>query len=182
MTSASLLLIGALLLGPPGGERQTPVLTPTQPQPGDPAIAPAHVDAERAGPEPMPGQPIDPEPIGVEQPSPEPQPADPMPSELPTWQADPVPSEGPSEVTPIADWTTPLDPEVVAASKQAPPKGWALWAPAVGVFGVMITTQLITGLTCEPDVYCGTRGWPWRAMGFVTVGLAGGGGWLHGGR
>lgn len=184
MTSASLLLTGALLLGPPSGERQTPVLTPTQPQPGEPAIAPAHVDSERAGPEPMPAQP--PEPAQPTEPEPlpvadEPAPADQPPGdELPSWQADPGPTDGSTEGTPIADWTTPVDPTAVVTTKQAPPKGMALFAPAIGVFGMMITTQLITGLTCEADVYCGTRGWPWRAMGFATVAFAGGGGWLQG--
>lgn len=175
MTSASLLLIGTLLLGPPSGEG-TPAITPTQPQPGEPAIAPAHVDTDPAGPEPMPAQPIEPESV-VER---EPSPAD---GELPSWQQEPTPGEQPSEAVPIADWTTPVDPQLVApASKQAPAKGMSLFAPAIGLFGAMITSQLITGLTCESDVYCGTRGWPWRVLGVAGMGFAGGGGWLQGKR
>jgi hypothetical protein len=176
MTSASLILTGALLFGPPGGERPTPVLTPTQPHPGEPAIAPAHVDAERAGPEPMPAPPVEPEPVVTPEPEPEPT------NELPSWQEGPRPADGSSDPTSIADWTTPVDPEAVPTSKQAPPKGMALFAPAIGVFGVMVTTQLITGLSCDQDVYCGTRGWPWRGLGFVTTALVGGGGWLEGKR
>jgi hypothetical protein len=174
MTSASLMLTGALLLGPPSGDRQTPVLTPSKTQPGEPAIAPAHVDAERAGPDPMLAQPTDPEPVAA---------AEPEPSELPSWQAEPGPTEGPREATPIADWTTAVDVEVVPAqSKQAPPGGVGVFAPAIAMYGLMITTQLVAGTVCEQDAYCGTRGWPWRAMGFATVGLAGLGGWLHGTR
>jgi hypothetical protein len=179
MTSASLILTGALLFGPPNSERPTPVLTPTQPQPGEPAIAPAHVDSERAGPEPMPAQPIEPEPVTTTEPEPAPEDD---PAELPSWQEGPTPPEESGEPTSIAGWDTPIDPEVVKASRQAPPKGMALFAPAIGVFGLMITTQLITGLTCDPDVYCGTRGWPWRGLGIGTMALAGGGGWLQGKR
>lgn len=174
MTSAPLLLLGTLLLGPPSGEG-SPALAPTQPQPGEPAIAPAHVDAERAGPEPMPALPSEPEPLV----QPEPPPPD---DGLPSWEETPAPAEQTDPGTPIADWNAPIDPEVTATSKQAPPKGMALFAPAIGVFGAMITTQLITGLSCENDVYCGTRGWPWRFLGLATMGFAGGGGWLQGQR
>jgi hypothetical protein len=173
MTSASLLLLGTLLLGPPS---ETPVLTPTQPQPGEPAIAPAHVDAERAGPEPMPALPSEPDPAIANEAEPAPE-----PSELPSWQETPAPEVQPNDSTPIVDWTTPLDPEVAAASKQAPTSGMAVFAPGMGVFGAMVVTQLITGLTCE-DVYCGTRGWPWRLLGVATMGFGGGGGWLQGKR
>ncbi|MFO7565382.1 MAG: hypothetical protein R6X02_22255 [Enhygromyxa sp.] len=186
MTSASLCLVGALLLGPPGGERQTPVLTPTQPQPGEPAIAPAQIDAERAGPEPMPALPTEPEPLAVDpdpDPSPDPSPdPDSEPATLPSWEDNPAPTEGPHEATPSADWSTPIAPELVATRKQAPPGGAAVFAPAIAMFGLMISSELATGLACEQDVYCGTRGWPWRALGLGTVGLAGMGGWLHGKR
>lgn len=175
MASAPLLLLGTLLLGPPSGEG-SPAVGPTQPQVGEPAIAPAHVDAERAGPEPMPALPSEPEPVASE---PEPEPA---PSELPSWQETPAPNVPSDQATPIADWTTPVDPTIAGTSKQAPPKGMGLFAPAIGFFGAMITTQLITGLSCDNDVYCGTRGWPWRFMGIATMGFAGGGGWLQGQR
>ncbi len=185
MTSASLLLTGALLLlGPPSKERPTPVLTPTQPQPGEPAIAPAQIDSERAGPEPMPAQPgeLAPEPA-VEQPEPTPTP-EPEGNSLPSWQEGPSPAPDSQTPTPVVDWTTPVDPNLATpvAIKEGPAKGWGLVGAAGGVFGGMIVTQLITGLSCENDVYCGSRGWPWRFFGMSTMGLAGAGGWLQGKR
>ncbi len=176
------LLTGALLLGAPS-ESPTPVLTPTQPQPGEPAIAPATIDAERAGPEPMPAQPgeLAPEPAAA----PEPSPPDDGEGTLPSWQQGPAegPAAEPSPVAPgdagsLADWQAPVDPAYVEP-EPGPLKGWGLVGAAGGVFGGMVLTQLITGLTCD-DVYCETRGWPWRLMGLATMGLAGGGGWVHG--
>jgi hypothetical protein len=179
------VLMGVLAFGPPDE-----VLTPTQPQAGEPAIAPAQIDAERAGragPERLPTEP--PAPTPVDQPEPEPS--------LPSWQDDAAPSEepgeGPSESpserpeepTAIADWTTPVDPTYVAdpidSGDPGPRKGWGLIGAAGGMFGGMVLSQLFTGLGCT-DVYCGTRGWPWRAMGLATVGLAGSGGWVVGQR
>jgi hypothetical protein len=183
MISASLLVTGALLFGPPSGDRPTPVLAPTQPQPGEPAIAPAEIDAERAGPEPMPAQPgeLEPEPATIEQPEPTPE-AEPGDT-LPSWQEGPSVEPDPGDTTPIADWTTPIAPDLVAPEiKEAPAKGWGLVGAAGGVFGGMVVTQLITGFRCEADVYCGTRGWPWRLFGIGTMGLAGGGGWMQGKR
>src|SRR5690606_4800149 len=126
----------------------------------------------------MPAKPSEPEPVASE---PEPvasEPA-PAPSELPSWQETPAPNVPLDQATPIADWTTPVDPAVAAASEQAPPPGMALFAPAIGFFGTMVISQLITGISCDNDVYCGTRGWPWRFMGIATMGFAAGGGWFQ---
>jgi hypothetical protein len=179
-TSASLCLAYALL-GPPDqgpSERQTPVLTPTQPHRGEPAIGPAQSDGDRAVAEPE-AQPLDP----VEPPL-EPEPAPEPGTELPSWEADPAPAPvGDPGSAPIADWTTPVEsfaPPIAAPAP--PPKGTALFGAAAGVFGLMVVTQLGTGVVCEADVYCGTLGWPWRMLGFTTVGLAGGGGWQLGKR
>jgi hypothetical protein len=179
MTSATLLLLGALLLGPPGGERQTPVLTPTQPQRGEPAIAPAVIDSERAGPEPEPmlAQPDELPPEPMLEPDPEPE-----PDALPSWEEGPSPAD-PNESTPLADWQTPVDPNAVRPQiNEGPAKGWGLIGAAGGIYGGMVVTQLITGFRCEADVYCGTRGWPWRLLGLTTMGFAGGGGWIQGKR
>src|SRR5690606_3046072 len=94
MTSASLFLASALLLEPPAldperdpSEDRTPVLTPTQPQPGEPAIAPARIEGERALTEPESSPPAEP-PIPVD---PKPDQPDQLEGELPSWQADPGP-------------------------------------------------------------------------------------------
>jgi hypothetical protein len=178
------VLAGVLAFGPPDE-----VLTPTQPQVGERAIAPAQIDAERAGPEPLPSEPPAPTPVDPPEPGPEPG--------LPSWQDqvgpnggpnEVAPSEGPEQPTPIADWTTPVDPTYVAdpiasvdPAERGPRKGWGLIGVAGGMFGGMVLSQLFTGLGCS-DVYCGTRGWPWRAMGLATYGFAGGGGWVVGQR
>ena len=168
LTSGSLLLITTLVLQPPS-ERPTPVLTPSKVPVGEPAIAPAVIDNERqAAPEPTLAEPVEPEPtVVVQQPE----------GELPSWSDTPsstprphvTPDDGatepgdgalPSDETPIADWTTPVS--VTAPEPTGPRRGWGLISVAGGVFGGMVVTQLITGLTCE-DVYCGTRGWGWRS-------------------
>jgi len=180
LTSASLCLAYALL-GPPDqdpGERQTPVLTPTQPHRGEPAIGPAQLDGERAVAEPD-AQPIAPEDHAIDpvtEPSPD--------NALPSWQADPAPAPvGDPGSGSIADWTTPVESFPPPTAPPAPPpKGTALFGVAAGMFGMMVVTQLSAAAICDQDVYCGTRGWPWRTLGFATVGLAGGGGWQLGKR
>ena len=176
------LLTSALAFGPPDE-----VLTPTQPHVGEPAIAPAVIDSERAGPEPTEGIAEVPTPDPVVEPGP-------GDAGLPSWNADPVPGdpsgaptdavppvEGPSEAG-LQDWTAPVDPDYVQPSEDpGPGKGWGLISLAGGFFGGMIVTQIITGVTCS-DAYCGTRGWPWRIMGLGITGFAGGGGWLQGKR
>jgi hypothetical protein len=178
MTPAPLIFAATLLLGPPTGEPAEPVISPTQPQPGEPAIAPAQIDAERAltepGPLPSAEQP-DPAQPDPAQPDPEPDPdyvqPDPLPDALPSWE-DPHDFESPFTGPPLGGYGAP-PPE------RPPAKGAAFFVPAGVLFGVMITTQIVTATACE-DAYCGSRGTPWRLMGLGVVGLAGAGGWLQG--
>jgi hypothetical protein len=178
----------ALLLGPPADESrrplvqspQTPAISPTQPDPGEPAIAPAEVAGERAFTEPAP---IDPLPVQDPPPPTEPEPG----SELPSWQSDPVPDpdsqqEGPTDTTdtsdlPVDEWGTPLPPP----EKPIPPKGGGFYAAAGALLGVMITKQWIMALNCD-DVYCGWRGNIDRGLGLGVMGLSVGGGWFQGRR
>jgi hypothetical protein len=167
----------ALLLGPPV---QNPSVSPTQPQPGEPAIAPAQIEGEAAIAEPAPVDPaITPEPQPTE-PEPEPEP------ELPSWQSDPTsvpppsgdPSNIPSDSALTDDWGRPLPPP----EKPIPPKGAAFYIGSGVLFGAMITKQWIMGgLMCD-DVYCGYRGNVDRALGLGTMAFAIGGGWFDGRR
>lgn len=168
----------ALFLGPPA-ERppvQSPSVSPTQPQPGEPAIAPAQIEGEAAIAE-------SPAPIDSST-EPEPQPTEPEPppdGELPSWQSDPTevppPSGDPSDVPYTDDWGTPVAPP----EKTGPPKGGAFYAGAGILFGAMITKQWVMGLQCE-DVYCGWRGHADRILGLGVMGMAAGGGWFDGRR
>lgn len=176
----------ALLLGPPDASPpvqspETPAISPTQPLVGDPAIAPSHVEGERAATEPA-------APMPIEGPTPEPQPAEPQPQpegELPSWQRPtPTPSPGmqpaqgdPSDTPLVDEWGTPLPPP----EKPIPPKGNGFYVGAGALFGVMITKQIAMGLMCD-DVYCGWRGNIDRGLGLGVMGLAAGGGWFHGRR
>jgi hypothetical protein len=168
----------ALLLGPPVQSPQTgeqaPAISPTQPNPGEAAIAPAHVEGDRAVTEPAVGEPVDPEPTPDPQPTTEP--------ELPSWQSDPIaPVEGPTEATEtpvvVDEWGTPLPPP----EKPIPPRGTGFFIGAGALFGVMVIKQLALGLTCE-DVYCGYRGNLDRGLGLGVMGLTAGGGWFQGRR
>lgn len=183
MISTALALAVALLCGPPG-ERppvQSPSITPIQPQVGEPAIAPAHVESVPEG-EAMPAEPPPGEPV-VEQPpvEPEPQP-EPGGNELPSWQSGPVepppPTGDPTDVPLVDEWGVPVAPP---PPKPLPPKGGGLYAGAGALLGIMITRQWITALLCE-DVYCGWRGNFDRVMSLGVMGLAAGGGWLDGRR
>jgi hypothetical protein len=172
----------ALLLGPPADGRpavQSPAISPTQPVPGEPAIAPSHVEGERAVTEPPAPTPIEP---GM---TPEPQPTEPEPEgELPSWQGTPTtepgtqPAEGdPTDMPLVDEWGTPLPPP----EKPIPPKGNGFYAGAGALFGVMVVKQLTMGLMCD-DVYCGWRGNIDRGLGLGVMGIAAGGGWFQGRR
>jgi hypothetical protein len=181
MITAAQTLCVALLLGPPSGERppvQSPAVSPVQPQPGEPAIAPAHVDHVAEQPEPLPPEQPQPDPATVE-----PAPTEPPPDEngaLPSWQSDPLPSDrgDPADIPPVDEWGTPIEPP---PPKPGPPKGGGLFGGAGAMLGVMVTRQWITALVCE-DVYCGWRGNFDRVLSLGVMGLAAGGGWLHGRR
>lgn len=185
MASALPLLAVTLLLGAPV---QKPSVTPVQPEAGEAAIAPAHVDTEAAAAEPA-GQPIgaepEPEPEVQPEPEPEPAPAEPAPGELPSWQADPVtpPTGGPppiggdpSDLPLVDEWGMPIAPP---PPPKGPPRGVGLFAAAGGLFAIMITRQWVTSLFCE-DLHCGFRGNADRVMSLGVMGLAAGGGWLEG--
>lgn len=178
-----------LLLGPPADESrrppvqspQTSVISPTQPAPGEPAIAPADVGGERAVTEPAP---IDPGPIA--EPEPEPTPTEPAPdSELPSWQSEPIPDPedlpGGTTNPQVDEWGMPLPPPE-KPKKRGPPKGGGFYAGAGALLGIMITKQWIMALTCEEDVFCGWRGNIDRGLGLGVMGLAAGGGWFQGRR
>ncbi|PRQ03530.1 Agglutinin receptor precursor [Enhygromyxa salina] len=187
MVSPALVLAAALLLGPPSGDQrppvQTPKVSPIQPQPGDPAIAPAHVETEAAAePTPMPADPTTPEPAIADEPEPapepEPQPApEPGPTELPTWQSEPVVPADDGSPELLDEWGSPT----LAPVKPEPRRGVGLYAAAGGLFGVLITRQWVTALSCD-DPHCGHRGNADRVFGLALMGFAGGGGWLEGRR
>jgi hypothetical protein len=178
----------ALLLGPPADvsrrpavqSPQTPAISPTQPDAGEPAIAPADMGGEPAATELAPINPL-PEP----EPEPEPEPG----AELPSWQSDPTSNpEGPrpADTTDMPnkgddvlldEWGMPLPPP----EKPIPPRGVGFYAGSGALFGVMITKQLVMALTCE-EVYCGYRGHIDRALGLGVMGFAVGGGWFQGRR
>ena len=183
MVSSALVLPSvalALFLGPPARPPvQTPNVSPTQPQPGEPAIAPAAIEGEAAIAEPAltpePIESLEPEPVEPE-PEPEPGPG----SDLPSWQADPseLPPDGePRDDVHVDEWGTPIAPP----PKRGPPKGGGFFAGAGVLFGAMITKQWITALVCD-DVYCGWRGNADRALGLGVMGLSFGGGWFDGRR
>lgn len=187
MISSALVLPSvalALLLGPPDArppvQSPSPAISPTQPQPGEPAIAPAGVEGEPAVAEP----PVEPDPAANETPEPT-EPAG--GAELPSWQEGPTPmpssdlppARGDASDMPLVDeWGTPIAPPEKPAG---PPKGGGFYAGAGALFGVMVTKQLVMGLICE-DVYCGWRGNIDRGLGLGVMGLAGGGGWFQGRR
>jgi hypothetical protein len=167
----------ALLFGPPGDRPhvQTPSVSPIQPQPGEPAIAPAQIEGEAAIAEPAPV-----EPGPADSPLPETDPG------LPSWQEGeptqvPPPDVDPSDVMveagPVDEWGRPLPPP----EKPIPPGGVGFYVGAGVLFGAMVTKQLVMGLTCE-DVYCGYRGVADRLLGLGTMGMAAGGGWFDGRR
>jgi hypothetical protein len=173
----------ALLLGPPADARppvqapQTPAIGPTQPLSGEPAIAPSHVEGERAATEPAPTL-IEADPTAA------PPPTEPAPEgELPSWQRPDAtsrdqPAGGDPTDTPLHDeWGTPLPPP----EKPIPLKGNGFYVGAGALFGVMISKQLGMGLMCD-DVYCGWRGNMDRGLGLGVMGLAAGGGWFQGRR
>ncbi|MCA9680877.1 MAG: hypothetical protein KC457_01675 [Myxococcales bacterium] len=176
----STLLLATLLVAPPDE-----VISPTQPQPGEPAIAPAVIEGERAGPEAMPAQPTD--PVPVQQPQP-------PPDQLPSWEAQPQPQPQPQPPPNGYDqaqpqpygydqpvpWTTPVQPPPPPVPK--PPVGGApLFGAAAGLFGLIALRQGITSAWCE-DLYCGNRGIFDHVMMLGVTGLAAGGGWLEGKR
>jgi hypothetical protein len=174
----------ALLLGPPDARPpvQSPAISPAQPLPGEPAIAPAGVEGERAvTSEPAP---IDPGPTTETPTETEPPPEGPASEgELPSWQR-PGPAPGTPQAqgdptdTPLVDeWGTPIAPP----EKPIPPRGAGFYAGAGALFGIMVTKQLAMGLTCD-DVYCGWRGNIDRGLGLGVMGLAIGGGWFQGRR
>jgi hypothetical protein len=188
LAPASLAVL--LLLGPPSGEQppvQSPKVSPTQPQPGDPAIAPAKIDSERATAEPAPGPedpagepaiaPAETEPAPAETQPAETQPQPQPDGDLPSWQSEPVTPAGETGDQPVDEWGTPVEPE----PDRGPPRGAGLYAAAGGLFGVIITRQWVTSLVCD-DLYCGWRGNFDRALGLGVMGLAAGGGWLDGRR
>ena len=183
----------------------------SQPEVGEPAIAPAQVETEAAlapaveptpggelqpAVEPAPGgelQPaVEPAPGGELQPAVEPAPGgelqpavEPAPGgelgpaqepELPSWDSEPAPPVEGGDLPRVDEWGVPI-----ATVDRSPPKGGGWFGGAAGLFGAMITKQLIMGLTCD-DVYCGYRGNFDRVMGFGVVGLAAGGGWYDGRR
>jgi hypothetical protein len=174
----------ALLLGPPADARppvQSPVIGPTQPLPGEPAIAPSDVEGDRAATERPAPTIIEPDMPGM---TPEPQPTEPEPEgALPSWEGTPTepgtqPAEGdPADLPLIDEWGTPLPPP----EKPIPPKGNGFYAAAGGLFGAMVIKQLTMGLTCD-DVYCGWRGHIDRGLGLGVMGIAAGGGWFQGRR
>jgi len=203
MTSLALVLGAALLMGPPSEapapEVQRPSVTPIQPQPGEPAIAPAEIETEAAD---APAEPVDPsdgpepsgEPIGpsgepgdapsgepgvapIEEPGPGPDARAGEIDTLPSWDS-PAEPVGSAETPALDEWGVPIDRPPVDNS---PPKGGGFYAGAGAVFGVMVTKQLFMGLFCD-DVYCGWRGNLDRVLGFGAIGLAGGGGWFDGRR
>lgn len=182
---SSVVLASLCALGPP--EREQPVISPTQPQPGEPAIAPARIDSERAGPEPeaMPADPVDPDPSAQPEPV-EPEPADPDPSAqpesepaLPSWESAP-PEPGPEQGIdhqPIYDpYGQPVEPV-----EKPPVGGGPMFGVAAGLVGITITRQWITAVVCL-DVYCGNRGLGDDALMVGTMALAGYGGWRAGAR
>src|SRR5690349_21243855 len=180
MISPALVLPLALLFGPEAGRPpvQTPVVSPTQPQPGEPAIAPARIDGEAAIAEPAP-MPIDPgtQPEPWPEPQPEPQPEPPPDGDLPSWQVDPGPTPPPDRNPDVDEWGAPLP----QPQPKLPPKGGGFYAGAGALLGIMITKQWITALNCD-DVYCGWRGNIDRGLGLGVMGLAAGGGWFDGRR
>jgi hypothetical protein len=174
----------ALLLGPPADARppvQSPVIGPTQPLPGEPAIAPSDVEGDRAATERPAPTMIEPDPTL------EPQPTEPEPEgALPSWEGTPTePGTQPAEGDPadlgdlpfVDEWGTPLPPP----EKPIPPKGNGFYAGAGALFGVMVVKQLTMGLACN-DVYCGWRGNIDRGLGLGVMGIAAGGGWFQGRR
>lgn len=183
MTSSALIAPSvalALLFGPAADRPpvQTPSVSPTQPQPGEPAIAPANLRGEAAIAEPAPAPaaveaPVDPEPQPTEPPT------QPTETELPSWQADPQvpPSGDPSEVPFTDEWGAPLPPP----EKPIPPKGGGFYFGAGMLFGAMITKQWVMSVTCE-DVYCGWRGIADRVLGLGAMGMTVGGAWFDGRR
>ncbi|KIG17453.1 hypothetical protein DB30_03154 [Enhygromyxa salina] len=182
MASASLYFAVTLLLGPPV---QKPAVGPAEPATGEAAIAPAHVDSEAAS-SPEPDLSTDPEvgpiadPPADADPDPVPEPLpDSGANELPSWQSEPVPlpTGDPNDVQVVDEWGVP----VVVPVDRGPAKGGGFYAAAGGLFGIMITRQWVTALTCS-DVYCGNRGFVDRALSLGTMGFAAGGGWFDGRR
>lgn len=185
----ALLTTAALALGlmgqPAGTEEGVSVQRPMAP--GEPAIAPAKIEAEAATPEGTPavaepegpGEPaIEPAPEVGPAPGPEPDPPPPQPEvgptepALPSWQDSPTTS---GEVYP-EPWEDP------ATFEKPPGDGIGFMLLAGVAYGGAITRQWVSALRCDNDVYCGYRGITDHVLMFATAGLAMGGGWKHGNR
>ncbi|GEM_PF-2794783 len=177
--------VGLLALLPPSGEG---VSIQRPGEPGEAAIAPAHIEFEVAqseaeseaelsnfgpeaepdpglGPEVDPPWPADAVPEQVEPPPPS--------GVLPGWDSDPAPGESESE-SESWDQTRPQGPPL-------PKSGRLMFSLAGVAYGAALTRQLVTGLRCD-DLYCGFRGFTDDALMLATIGFAAKGGWLAGRR
>lgn len=190
MVSGLPLALALSLFGPPVQRPSQPsgvqddradAIAPVQPQPGEPAIAPAQIEGERAS-EPPPELPALDTPPPEAEPAPEQDdpfaepsvgpgpPSQPSESDLPSWNTQPVDTSVPNE------WNAPPQPGAIPG---APNRGTGYFIGAGLLFGGVLTRQWVTELICA-DVYCGFRGNLDRVLLLGSIGLAGGGAWMEG--